>query len=398
MQNRSLTYIGGAALAVLLTACGGGSSSGGNSDPVAGENTVVVSTVTANFDGSDIQLIDLDEGFSAMPGIAPSDQSDTRALRFGEHFYRLGRFNIDTLTKYSFDNPSVALYEHSTLNDPEDPTGNPYTVVFASEEKAYVIQFGSAEILIVNPSAQAQSEFITGSIDLSDYADADASGSPEASDGIIIDGKLFVVMARLVGFSPAEEGVNAYIAVFDTATDEEIDTNPDDDPANRKGIELETRNTNKFAYHEDAGLYLQSTGDAFASDSNGRTPAYTGGITRIDTEDYTVTMVVDDGDTENHPYGFIYNVEILDEDTGYFTGYQSFGNYDLYQFNPSTGDVNAVDGYTGLDMSVLAAGPQGNLWIGIGDPAQPRIELFDGENTVETIGLLQNPGAILFSE
>lgn len=398
MQNRSLAYLGSATLALLLSACGGGSSSGG-SGPVAGENTVVVSTVAADGSGSDIQLIDLEQGLTAMPGIAPTDKSDTTALRYDEHFYRLGRFNIDKLTKYSFDNPSVALYEYSTLNDPEEPTGNPYTVVFASEEKAYVIQYGKDEIAIINPSAQSQDDFITGGIDLSAYADGDASGAVEASDGVIVDGKLFVVMQRLVGYSPAEEGVSAYIAVFDIDTDEEIDTNPNDDAGNLKGIELSTRNPNKFVYQQDLGLLLQSTGDAFYG-FNGREPGYTGGITEIDTNNYTETVVVDDGGD----YGFVFDLAVIDENDGYFVAGESFiddsytSDYNLYRFNPSTGDATAVADYSSVDFGEITAGPQGNLWIGIVDPAQPRIELFDGENTVETIGLLQNPGAILFSE
>jgi hypothetical protein len=48
---------------------------------------------------------------------------------------------------------------------------------------------------------------------------------------------------------------------------------------------------------------------------------------------------------------------------------------------------------------VLNSDVSGNLWIGISDSAQPRIELIDGAKTlVETIGLNQNPGEIAFPE
>lgn len=400
MQNRSAIYLGSAALALLLSACGGGSS-GGNNGPVAGENTVVVSTKAADFSGSNIQLIDLENDFTTTSGIVGdgADQSDTTVARFGEFFYRLGRNNIDNLTQYSFEAPSTPIYQHSTLNDPEDPSGNPSSVVFANDEKAYVIQYGENEIVIVNPNAQTQDEFIIGGIDLSAYADADASGVAEAADGVIVDGKLFVVMQRLVGFSPAEEGVSAYVAVFDTGTDQEIDTNPNDDPSNLKGIELSTRNPNKFVYQQNAGLLLQSTGDAFYG-FNGREPGYTGGITKIDTDSYAETVVVDDGGE----YGFIFNLAVINDNEGYFIAGESFvdGNYtsdaSLYRFNPSSGEASAVTQYSDLNVTEITAGPQGNLWIGIGDEAQPRIELFDGDNTVETIGLQQNPGAILFAE
>ncbi|WP_417765786.1 hypothetical protein [Spongiibacter tropicus] len=386
------------ALSLAVSACGGGSSGGGKSQPVAGENTVVVSTVAFDYSGSNIQLIEFEnDDYTVMPGVVGegADQSDTTAVRYGEHFYRLGRYNIDNLTKYNFDAPSTPIYNYSTLNDPEDASGNPYTVAFASEEKAYVIQYGENEVLIINPSAQTEDEFIIGGLDLSAYEDAD--GAAEASDGVIVDGKLFVVMQRLVNFSPAEEGVSSYIAVFDINTGAEIDTNPNDDSGNLKGIELTTRNPNKFVYREDVGLFLQSTGDAFYSYA-GRDPGYTGGITKIDTNDYSVSMIVDDGDADSHPYGFMYNLAVVDAQNAYFVGYESYQNYNLYHFDPSTGGVEAVAAYSGLDISELAVGPQGNLWIGISDVSQPRIELFDGEDTLGTIGLLQNPGAILFAK
>lgn len=386
-----------AALGFALAACGGGGGSS-ESRAVAGQNTVVVATVAADYSGSNIQLVEIDNGsYTALPGVIGegSDQSDATAVRFGEHFYRLGRFNIDELSKYSFDAPSTPIYQYSTLDNPEDKTGNPYTVAFVNEQKAYVIQYGENEVLIVNPSAQTEDAFITGRMDLSAYADAD--GSAEAADGIIVDGKLFVVMQRLVNYSPAEEGVNAYIAVFDISSNSEIDTNPNDDPSNLKGIELETRNPNKFVYNKNTGLYLQSTGDAFYSYA-GRDPGYTGGISKIDLSDYSVRMMLDDGEAGNAPYGFMYNLEIVDAQTVYFVGYQSYGNYNLYRLNPSTGAVVAVEGYSNMNISNIAADAEGNLWIGISDVSQPRIELFDGETTVETIGLLQNPGAILFAK
>ncbi|MBD2858683.1 hypothetical protein IB286_06630 [Spongiibacter sp. KMU-158] len=394
MKSSLNKLFGLAALALGVTACGGGGSNGAT--PVAGENTVVVSTKAADFSGSDIQLIDLSEGYTAQSGVAPTDQSDTTVARYGEYFYRLGRFNIDELSKYSFDAPSTPIYEYSTKNNAEDATSNPYTVVFASQEKAYIIQYGENEVLIVNPSATTEGEFIIGGIDLSAYADADTSGVAEAADGVIVDGKLFVVMQRLVGYSPAETGVSAYIAVFDTSTDQEIDTNPSDAAENLRGIELSTRNPNKFVYQSGVGLFLQSTGDAFYSYA-GRDPGYTGGITKIDTQTYSETMIVDDGDETSHPYGFMYNLAIVNAENGYFVGYESYQNYNLYKFNPNTGAVTAIDAYSGLNITEIATGPQSNLWIGIGDAAQPRIELFDGNNTLETIQLNQNPGAMKFA-
>lgn len=396
-----LISLSGAITLLALSACGGSSSSsGGGAEAVAGNDTVVINTKAADFSGSDIQLLTLDEDYTLSAGLVPSDQSDIGTVRYKDNFYQIGRFNIDTVSKYHFDAPATPVYEFSSLSTPEDPTENPSNMVFLSETKAYITLKKSDKVLIVNPSAQTEAEFIIGELDLSAYADADANGSPEPSTAAIVDGKLFVVMQRLVGFSPAEEGVNAYVAVFDTDSDTEIDTNPSDDVANLKGIELSIRNPGKLEYRPGLGLFLQANGDSFFS-FNGRDEAlsFTGGISKINTDDYSVALIVDDGDGTSHPYGYVYNMTVIDANNGYFVGYQSYQNYNLYHFNPSTGEATAIDAYTGLDISVLATGPLGNLWMGIADAAQPRIEILDGDETLlQTIGLIQNPGDILFPE
>lgn len=397
VRKRLLMGLSSSIVVLSITACGGGNSSV-NVVPVAGSNTVAINTVAADFSGSDVQLLSLDEDYTLSAGLVPSDQSDIGTARYNGSFYQVGRFNIDTVAKYNFAAPSTTVYEYSTLNSPEDPTGNPASMVFVSESKAYLTLKKSGKVLIVNPSAQTEAGFIIGELGLSAYADADANGSPEPSAAAIVDGKLFVVMQRLVSFSPAEEGVNAYIAVFDTNNDTEIDTNPNDDAANLKGIELSTRNPGKLDYRAGVGLFLQANGDSFWS-FRGRDESlsYTGGITKINTDDYSIDLILDDGDGDNHPYGYIFNITVIDASNVYFVGYQSYQNYNLYHFNPASGQVRAIDAYTGLDISVLGTGPLGNLWMGISDSAQPRIEILDSdENVVQMIGLIQNPGNILF--
>ena len=396
--NLQFKLLGGLALSALLSACGG-SDGGSSAAPVAGENTVVVATVAADFAGSDIQLVEMNTEMSVSGGVAGKDQSDFGAARFGEFFYHIGHFNIDEVHKHGFIAPATPIYAYSTQSNPEDPTGNAQRMAFVSNDKAYITQYETQQVLIVNPSAQTEAEFITGALDISAYADADANGAPEASSALIVDGKLFVVLQRLISVSPAEEGVDAYIAVFDIATDTEIDTNPTDDPSAPKGIKLSTRNPGKLVYREGAGLFLQSIGDAYASSRNGRTPGYTGGISKIDTDTYGLELIVDDGDSNNHPYGFISNLAIVDGENGYFVGYEGWQNTSLYHFNPSTGAATAVSGYANIDIRTIEADATGKLWIGIADPATPRIEVLDGQqNLLHTINLIQNPTEIHFSE
>lgn len=398
-------YTYGSTLAAALamsTLAGCGSSGGGGNGPVAGENVAVVATVAADFSGSDTQLVDLDNDFETSSGLTPRDQSDYTVARFGAHFYPIGRFQIDTVSKYSFEDPTNRVYEYSTLDDPEDPTSNPADLVFVNERKAYLIRRESDKVWIVDPSAETEAAFKLGELDLSAYRDADENGAPEAVDGVIVDGKLFVVMQRTVDNSPSEPGTSPFVAVFNTETDQEIDTNPDDDAANRKGIELNVRNPGSLVFKPGVGLFLAAIGDPFAS-FRGEPRRYNGGIVRIDTEDFSTELVVDDGPgtSGEHPFGSIDELVILDAETAFFSGQEGFRNESLFAFNPSTGAANEtpVAGYAGIDIATLAGGPAGNLWVGIGSPDMPRIELLSpDQQRLETIGLIQNPAAIRFAE
>lgn len=387
--------------ALLLAACGGSGGSGGNT-MVAGANVAVVATQAPDFSGSDTQLIDLDNNFETSAGLTPRDQSDFTLARFGGHFYPIGRFQIDTVAKYDFDAPTQQIYEYSTLDNPEDPTSNPADLVFVDARKAYLVRRESDKVWIVDPSAESEAAFKLGELDLSAYRDADENGAPEPVDGVIVDGKLFVVMQRTVDNSPSDPETSPFVAVFDVATDQEIDTNPNDDAANRKGIELNVRNPNGFAYEPGVGLFLSAIGDPFAS-FRGEPRRYNGGIVRIDTADFSTTLVVDDGPGMGgeNPFGSIDDLVILDADTGFFSGLDSFRNESLFAFNPSTGeaDETPVASYAGIDIATLAGGPEGNLWVGIGSADMPRIELVTpDQQTLQTIGLIQNPAAIRFAE
>ena len=61
-----------------------------------------------------------------------------------------------------------------------------------------------------------------------------------------------------------------------------------------------------------------------------------------------------------------------------------------------------VDGFGGLSATIiqaLAIGPSGNLWVGIGDSANPRVVILDpetGEQAAETLSTRLDPKQILF--
>jgi hypothetical protein len=387
---------------LALVAC----SDSDDSNSVSYDYGAVVLTAVYG-SGSALQVIDLEQDMLvASEQINIEVGTNYGIAASGTHFYQIGRSGIDTIEKYSIEDTSEALYSYSTNANEEDESSNTYTIVTLNDTKAYLINYGNDKIYVVNPSAEDEANFITGSIDISAYGDTD--GVPEAADAVIIDDRLFVIMQRLTGFSPGVEGQSAYVAVYDTATDTEIDTNTSDDSANLKGIEMDIRNLNKIQYVKGAGLFVQGNGD-FYGGFRGRENLYTSGIVKIDTSNYSVSSIIDDGESANdaeHLYGFIYKMAILDKNNGYFVGAPSYDNGSLYHFNPSTGtvtgEVSMFDNYRvegKLDIGLLETGPQGNAWVGITNDADPRLLVIDADQQEQAnIELELNAIGVAFTE
>ena len=149
------------------------------------------------------------------------------------------------------------------------------------------------------------------------YADDD--GIPEMESGVIVDGILYITMQRLNNFAPSE---TAYVALFDTATDTEIDTGVANDD-NVLGIPLPIKNPGSIQYlEENDTIYVQGAGNAYATP-----PDYTGGIVTIDPSSYAVELLVDDGETTGNISGMV----IANADKGYFIGYAGWGAGQLEQ-------------------------------------------------------------------
>ena len=390
-----------------LSACGGDDSN----NSASSEYAAIVQTVAADFSGSDVQVVDL-QTYEVSQGVLPQVGSDYVVESHNEKVFQIGRFGIDTIAAYDIAaiDSNSGLYEYSLKDSAEDDSANSQAMVFASSEKAYVVRYGENNVWIVNPNATEEASFKLGELDLSAYADDD--GLVEASAAIIVDDVLYVAMQRLNrnnNFSPVDN--RAWVAVFDIATDEEIDTDLTDDESNLKGIELPIYNVGNFDYHQDAGLMVQGIGDPWGAAFYGRAPGYVGGVVKIDTVDYSLETVVDDGDDENHPYGHIANFAIVDEDNLFFVGQAGYQNTNLYHVNLSTDAISAVNNtdFQEADLTSLAVDPEGQLWVGVGSEGAPKIVIIDptevdydaapeAEYTQQDIGLLQNPRSIRFAE
>ena len=351
----------------------------------------VVSTVAVTWDSGAHSVIDTEPvggPRSAENNLLPTPTTDITVAAYGHFFYRIERFQADNVTKFDITAPETPIWQFSTMDDTDTATSNPYDMIFVSDQKAYLLRYGSARAWIVNPSATTQADFKIGELDLSAYADSD--GIPEMSCAVIANGKLFIAMQRLDrddGFSHTND---VYVAVFDTTTDREIATGTDN-LDNVMGIVLPIRNVGSIQYiAANDTIYVQGAG-GYESSWSGRAAEYTGGIVAIDPGNYSVSQILDDGDSENHPYGNISGMGIVSPEKGYFVGYAGYGDNALYQFNPTTGDVLGVanDGLTGKNIAGMEAGAftddNNMLWVCNGTDAEVVI-LNTMDNSIDEAG------------
>lgn len=334
------------------------------------ESDQLAFAATAAFPTGQIERISISDGYT-VNGTYPATETDIRVESDGSTVYQLGRFMLDSLTKFDATDTSIVDYQYS-LNG-EEVAINPSDVIFVDDTKAYVLRYGSPTIWIINPAAQSEAEFKIGEMDISAY-DPDASDedlSPKADSGVIVDGKLFVLMQRLTGFSPLETG---YVAVFDVETNTEIDTGKGEADG-LKGMPLKSLNPTNIRYNETTGeIYVTGRGNLFLEFNMLPGDPYQGGLFAIDQNTYEVSQLLDDGDlATNNGQGFIEHTLVVNDQKGYvslYTGYDSeafVGINSLHSFNPSTGVIgDEVAAVTDQALTLVSAGSDGTVWVGIG--------------------------------
>ncbi len=291
--------------------------------------------------------------------------SDLRMSSYGKFFYRIEDSNSHSVTKFSIDDPSTPIWQFST--EGTETNSYPYSIVFVNETKAYLIRNGSPKIWIINPSATTELEFKIGEINLSSYNNCD--GLPEATSGVVVDNKLFITLQRLCSWNPDTD--SAYIAVFDTNTDQEINTGMGS--GGLLGIELDVRNPGatygKIKYYNGYIYVAGAPALLFTA-----TPPWKAGIQRIKTSDYTKSGVLE-SDSQ------ITGIEVISDTKGYFIQYNSWGNNSLVSFNPQTWAIEeniAGIGTTGdRNLIDITKDYNGLLWLADISLTNPGIYIID---------------------
>ena len=357
-----------------------------------------IAAAAADYSSGAHALVGVEPPRAAQTNLLP-DVSDIIMAADGPSFYRIQRYQSDSIVKFTAGDPARPVWNYST-NDPESPgSSNPHDMIFVNpghgdSAKAYIPRFDTTKLWIVNPQAETADQFKTGEIDLSAYADAD--GIPEMHRGVIVNGKLFLLVNRLDRTNNWEPG-QAYVVVIDIATDQEIDTHAlrgvGGEATGLKGISMPVRNLWSIAYCKDTGkVYVQAVG-RFPSSWSGTPAGYSGGIVTIDPESYETEVLVDDGTDEIHPYGNFSGMALVSGSRGYFISYAGYGDNAVWGFNPTTGKVDsapiaAFPGGSGI--ATIAVDGHGKLWVG-GSGAVTIVDPANGDAVEQVINLGLNP-------
>lgn len=363
----------------------------------AESQTAVVATVAPDYSSGAHSVISVDPagGPRTVQNELLPTISDITVKAYGNCFYRMERSTRNNVTKFDVTAPDTHIWQFSTQGS-DTGSSNPHDLVFAGPEKAYLLRYGSTRAWIIDPSATTEAEFKIGELDLSSYADAD--GLPEMHSGVIIDGKLFITLQRLVSWTPSE---TAYIAVFDTTTDEEIETGKGE--GGRKGIPVEIRNLGTIHYlTENNTVYVQGSGKFYDP------PEYTSGIMSIDPDTYDTTLILDDdtnGDGTPLYGGCIAGMAIVSSTKGYFISYAGWGDNTLYAFDPSDSSVPYPTATTITDLeNKNIAGMESGVYIDknnmlwICNQTDARIDILNTtDDTIdESVSTSLNPMQIAF--
>jgi hypothetical protein len=356
--------------------------------------------LAADFSSSQVAYLDY-AAQTVTEGFYAKTQSDYSINVYQDNVYHIGRFSIDTISKYNVNDAATEIWSYSTQDNSDSTTRNPYTLVSLSTEKAYLVRYGSDKIWIVNPQATDFDNFKIGEINLATYVpDNNTAGTPSPSAAVINDGKLFVVMQRLDDNFGSSNTV--YLAVFDTTTDNEIETNADTSDG-VMGIPLLGLNPLEHsvrAFEDEVYITTRNSYSAVSVDQSL--------IEKVDINDFSLSTVLSAADINNNSTQYIQSAAIVSAERGYFYANETFFSpfreeSTLYQFNPSTGEISseAVLDIETNSIGFIDVDAAGFLWVSVVENAAPGIEIIDTETNLSLnnrLGTQLNPGVIRFIE
>jgi len=342
-------------------------------------------------EGSQIALATVSEPRTLTDGFIPKNDSDYTVEAHGEYFYHIGRKDIDTIQRYHIDSPSQGYYPNDGyfLRDAgEVISSNPQDIAFVNNQLAVITFLGKTEAWVVNPEAQTFEDFKIRVLDLSAYAFND--GIPDAKSVEIINGRAFIAMQQ-VDFVNDYNKEQAYVAVFDTTTWEELDATPED--AATKAIALTIRNPIDMQI-TDNQLYVHGMDYS----------TYVGGLEIINPSTLINSVIYRD----NEETGRIFTLAMVSANQAYAIDYAGWKNNSLKSITIHNDQVSItpVTGYENTYLTALGKDGANNIWLGLGSLAatdtaparQPGVQVFTsaGEISGDVITTDLDPDKIVF--
>lgn len=372
-------------LSVALSGCFSSSSSSSKKEtpkPLT-EGSYVIQTASASWnDGASVVVGNILGNREIKHSIFETQKTDYTVSTYNNFIYHIGKYGIDEISKYDASKDLANPEWTISANDDGESLANPYKVVQISDDKAYVVRYGSANLWLINPTQATANDIITDSIDLSGYNVSDTT-NPNMNDAVYYNGNLFVVMQRQTASWGLDTG---YIAVIDTSDNSELDTGKGQDGL--KGIPLNALNPVDSAMY-NGYLYVAGRGDF--------TGSVTSTLDKIDLTTYQVTPIATDAKfdslktEDNHIH--ITDVAIVDNNNGYILirsedDYAYNGSSYIYPFNPSTGTVATkalnIDAIKDKLVSDITTDANGKLWIAVADAADPKVLVYDTDTNTQS--------------
>ena len=197
---------------------------------------------TSDYESANTAEYDTGSG-TFTPAAFGQDDQDVTVDTDGKYVYFLSR-SFGSLAK--FDAEGVTDGDGLIWQYSVGPGTNPYDVVFL-ESKAYVIRYGSDEILVIDQNTDSKESFEIGTIDIRMF---DENGVPEAAYGFAHDGMVYVVLQRLNGWTADVPG---YLLKIDPVSDSVVDLDLATDGV--QGMELLVKNPQYFSMNGDT-IYI----------------------------------------------------------------------------------------------------------------------------------------------
>ncbi len=248
-------------MTLVLTACGDDSNAPPPAPSSSEADLVMITRIddTTGFlvaaDGQKDTAINNSKGVELNPA--------TGITTFNGMVFTTGSLANDKVTKYSFD--GERFIKQGQFSTGEGARAG--SIIFVNETKAYVNPYFLPELVVFNPSDMS----ITGRIDLSPYALGENDSNPNASTGVIRDGKLFLALAQVDTLLTFKCQAGASVLIIDIATDT-VEKHIQDDRACFSGH-----------LQPNSGLIIDELGDIYIKNygSFGLYPGLQAGFLRI---------------------------------------------------------------------------------------------------------------------